>query len=148
MSVDLDAKAKRYGAFFESLSPATIGDVRSLVTENVRFKDPFNDVRGQEKLIKLLGKMFEDADDISFSMREQIGDGFVYFLRWNFTCRPKSRFLKGSWQVDGISVITLTAEGLIEEHVDYWDAAEQFYERLPMIGSLLRFVRRPLALGE
>lgn len=148
MSSDLDAKARQYGTFFETIKPETIEDVRPLVTENVRFKDPFNDVRGGDQLVRVLAKMFEDADDISFTMREQAGDGRVYFLRWNFACRPKSRFLKGLWHVDGISVISFTEAGLIEEHVDYWDAAEQLYDRLPIIGPLLRFVRRPLVLSD
>ena len=148
MKIDLAAKARDYAAFFERITPETIEDVRALVTEDVRFKDPFNDVRGIEKLLKILVKMFDDADDISFKMREQAGDGHVYFLRWHFTCRPKSRFLGGEWHVDGISVISLTETGLIEEHVDYWDAAEQLYEKLPLLGGLLRLVKRPLTLKD
>ena len=148
MTIDLDAKARAYGRFFESITPDNIDNVRALVTDDVRFKDPFNDVRGIDKLLKILTKMFDDADDISFKMREQAGTGRVYFLRWHFTCHPKSRFLKSPWQVDGISVVTLSDDGLIKEHVDYWDAGEQLYDRLPVIGSLLRFVRRPLVLSD
>lgn len=148
MSIDLDGRARTYGAFFENITPTSIDQVRSLVTEDVRFKDPFNDVSGIEKLVKILAKMFEDAEDVSFKMREQAGDGPIYFLRWHFTCRPKSRFLQADWKVDGISVISLTETGLVKEHVDYWDAAEQLYEHLPLIGPLLRFVRRPLALKD
>jgi len=148
MSSDLDAKARLYGTFFETIKPETIENVRPLVSDDVRFKDPFNDVRGYDKLLKILAKMFEDADDVAFTMREQAGEGRVYFLRWHFACRPKSRFLKGNWQVDGISVITFNEDGLITEHVDYWDAAEQLYDHLPVVGSLLRFVRRPLVLSD
>lgn len=148
MTVDLDAKVRAYGAFFENVTPDTIETVRPLVTGGVRFKDPFNDVRGIDRLLLILAKMFEDADDVSFKMREQAGEGRVYFLRWDFTCHPKSRFLSGVWKVDGISVITLTEDGLVTEHVDYWDAAEQLYERLPLIGGLLRLVRRPLTLSD
>jgi len=146
MTIDLDARAKSYGAFFENISPSSIDDARLLVTEDIRFKDPFNDVRGVENFRKILAKMFDDADDISFTMREQAGDGLVYFLRWDFSCRPKSRFLNSPWKVNGISVISFTETGLVKEHVDYWDAAEQLYEHLPVISGLLRLVRRPLTL--
>lgn len=146
MTIDLDAKVRAYGAFFETITPESIGNVRALVTDDVRFKDPFNDVRGIDNLLKILAKMFDDANDIAFTMREQAGVGHVYFLRWYFTCHPQSRFIKGPWQVDGISVVTLSDAGLISEHVDYWDAGEQLYDRLPIIGPLLRFVRRPLVL--
>jgi predicted ester cyclase len=148
MSTDFRTKAQSYGAFFEKVTPATIEDIRSLVTDDVRFKDPFNDVRGIDRLVRILEKMFEDADDIRFTMREQAGDGPVYFLRWSFSCRPRSRVLKGAWNVDGISAITLTEDGLVKEHVDYWDAGEQLYEHLPIIGNLLRIIRRRLALKD
>lgn len=148
MTIELDARARAYAAFFETITPETIDEVRALVTDDVRFKDPFNEVRGIEKLLKILAKIFDDADDIDFKMREQAGDGHVYFLRWHFTCRPKSRFLNSPWKVDGISVISLTEAGLIKEHVDYWDAAEQLYQHLPVIGGLLRLVRRPLVLSD
>lgn len=148
MTLGLDVKARDYGIFFEQISPSTIEKVRPLVTEDVRFKDPFNDVRGVDNLLKILGKMFDAANDINFTMRECAGDGLIYFLRWKFSCRPKSRFLNSPWEVDGISVISFTETGLIREHIDYWDAAGQLYEHLPLIGGLLRLVRRPLVLRD
>ncbi len=148
MTSDIDAGARAYASFFESITPARIDQARTLVTEDVRFKDPFNDVRGLDKFLKILEKMFEDADDINFRMREIAGDGPVYFLRWHFTCLPKSQFLKGEWHIDGMSVITLTDDGRVKEHVDYWDTGEYLYDRLPVIGALLRFLRRPLVLKD
>jgi len=34
--------------------------------------------------------------------------------------------------------------GKVVEHIDYWDAAEQVYERLPLLGPILRRVRQRL----
>ena len=31
--------------------------------------------------------------------------------------------------------------GLITLHRDYWDAAEELYEKLPMIGGLMRWLK-------
>jgi len=30
-------------------------------------------------------------------------------------------------------------------HRDYWDAAEELYEHLPLVGSLLRWLKRRIA---
>jgi hypothetical protein len=30
-------------------------------------------------------------------------------------------------------------------HRDYWDAAEELYEKLPLLGSLMRFLKRQAA---
>jgi hypothetical protein len=36
----------------------------------------------------------------------------------------------------------LSSEGLIAFHRDYWDAAEELYEKLPAVGSLMRWLKR------
>ncbi len=148
MMVDFTAKARSYGLFFEGIQPGNVDEIRALVTNDVRFKDPFNDVRGQDRLCRLLAKMFEDAAEISFAMREQAGDGPVHFLRWTFTCRPRSRFVKERWPIDGVSMIRFARDGLVQEHIDYWDAAEQIYGRLPVLGPLLRLASRSLTLKD
>ena len=39
----------------------------------------------------------------------------------------------------------LADDGRITLHRDYWDAAEELYEKLPVIGTLMRWLRRRLA---
>jgi hypothetical protein len=36
----------------------------------------------------------------------------------------------------------------VVEHIDYWDAAEQIYERLPVLGNVLRPIRERLGLRD
>jgi hypothetical protein len=39
----------------------------------------------------------------------------------------------------------LDPQGLIVLHRDYWDAAEELYEKLPVVGALMRWLRRRAA---
>jgi hypothetical protein len=34
------------------------------------------------------------------------------------------------------------AQGLITLHRDYWDAAEELYEKLPVLGGLMRWLKK------
>lgn len=34
------------------------------------------------------------------------------------------------------------AEGRTVMHRDYWDAAEELYEKLPLLGGLMRWLKR------
>jgi hypothetical protein len=34
------------------------------------------------------------------------------------------------------------AQGLVTLHRDYWDAAEELYEKLPVVGALMRWLKR------
>jgi hypothetical protein len=38
--------------------------------------------------------------------------------------------------------LKLDAQGLITWHRDYWDAAEELYEKLPVLGGLMRWVKK------
>jgi steroid delta-isomerase len=44
--------------------------------------------------------------------------------------------------IRGATLLRLGADGRISDHRDYWDAAEELYEKLPLIGALMRWLRR------
>ena len=44
--------------------------------------------------------------------------------------------------VRGASHLVLNEQGLVTLHRDYWDAAEELYEKLPLVGSLMRWLKR------
>ena len=35
----------------------------------------------------------------------------------------------------------LDAQGLVTLHRDYWDAAEELYEKLPVVGAMMRWLK-------
>jgi hypothetical protein len=63
-------------------------------------------------------------------------------LVWEFRFRFK-RFDTQTWQtVRGGSHLQLNADGLITLHRDYWDAAEELYEKLPVLGGFMRWLKK------
>jgi hypothetical protein len=38
--------------------------------------------------------------------------------------------------------MTFNEELLIKEHRDYWDAAEELYEKIPVLGGLMRWLKK------
>ena len=49
----------RYKGFFETVRPETLAAVVPLISEDVRFVDPFNDVHGRDAFVSVFQKMFE-----------------------------------------------------------------------------------------
>ena len=65
------------------------------------------------------------------------------FLTWNFEFRLKRfRPPRRCKRYAVRRILKLTADGLIEFHRDYWDAAEELYEKLPLLGGLMRWLKR------
>ena len=132
----------RIAVFFENLKPADVNRMAEFYTPQAYFKDPFNEVRGLEAVERIFSHMFVALDQPHFVVTGQLVDGAQCFLTWDFVFRFK-RFSPTVWQtVRGGSHIQLTPEGLIEFHRDYWDAAEELYEKLPAVGSLMRWFKR------
>jgi len=136
----------RWAAQFESLTPETIDQLRPLCAPDVRFRDPFNDVRGVDKLIRVFEGMYETCDDPRFVVLDQAVGEAACYLKWEFQFRPK-RAPGTPWRIEGMSEIHFDAQGLITAHLDHWDAGTQFYGRLPVLRGLIGFVRRRLAVN-
>ncbi|MEO0316743.1 MAG: hypothetical protein RL404_420, partial [Pseudomonadota bacterium] len=57
-----DASLARLVAFFESIAPETVGRLASVYTDDVYFKDPFNEVRGLAEVSHIFAHMFSQVD--------------------------------------------------------------------------------------
>jgi len=128
--------------FFEQLQPQDVSRLSALYAPEARFKDPFNDVRGVPEIERIFTHMFEALDTPHFIMTERIVQGQQCFLAWDFRFRFK-RFDTHTWQtIQGGTHVVFNAQGLVTLHRDYWDAAEELYEKLPVLGSLMRYLKR------
>ena len=142
----LHEAGREYQRYFEALSPATLGGLRALAAPGMHFRDPFNDLIGADKVIRSLELGYEHAEDMRFEFLDQAWSGRTCYYRWRFFFRPK-RFSGGRvWTIDGMSEVRFDAAGLVVEHLDHWDAASQFYARLPVLGRLIDLVRRRVAV--
>ena len=136
------ASANRIAELFEHLGRERLPELAALYTEGARFKDPFNEVFGTAAITHIFEHMFESLHEPRFVVTQRIVDGAQLFLVWEMHFRFK-RFDTVSPQViRGGSHLTLSPDGRISDHRDYWDAAEELYEKLPVVGGLMRWLKR------
>ena len=128
--------------WFESLTPGNLGQLEAFYTADARFKDPFNDVRGVRAITQIFKHMFVALHEPRFVVTQQIVDGAQAFLVWEFRFRFKRFDTVTEQVIRGGSHLTLAEDGRIREHRDYWDAAEELYEKLPGLGVLMRWLKR------
>jgi len=126
---------------FEELTPQTLPRLAEIYTPDARFKDPFNEVQGTAAIQHIFEHMFESLDGPRFVVRDVVAQGRQCFLTWDFVFRMK-RFSTDEQVIRGGSHLRLAEDGRIAEHRDYWDAAEELYEKLPVVGALMRWLKR------
>jgi steroid delta-isomerase len=128
--------------FFETLSPQSVAELPKFYATDCRFRDPFNDVRGIPAAQAIFHHMFERLDNPRFYVRERMVDAPRVMLTWDFEFRFRGWQPQTMQRIHGASLITFDADGLVAVHRDYWDAAEELYEKLPLLGPLLRLLKR------
>lgn len=128
--------------YFETLSPDGVAQLGTLYGPQARFVDPFNDVVGLPAIEGIFAHMFVALEAPRFVITERIVQGQQCFLTWDFHFRFKS-FQKDTPQtIRGGSHLVFSDEGLVTLHRDYWDAAAELYEKLPVVGSVMRWLKR------
>ena len=132
-------------AFFETLTPATLPTMASVYSDDARFIDPFNDVTGQPAIRAVFEHMFATLDEPRFEVIEAMTEGDQCFLVWNFHFRRRGRTAAGS--IHGASHLRFASDGRVVLHRDYWDAAQQVYEGVPVLGAVMRWLRHRLSAG-
>ena len=135
--------AIQYGDFFENLSKEdTEESYRIFFDENSSFEDPFQKVQGLDAIYKVFEHMYTTLEDPKFRVDEIIENDSIAYLKWHFYFKLSKNEEEQSFV--GVSRVEFDRLGKVISHVDYWDAASNVYEKIPLLGSLLRMIKRKL----
>lgn len=140
----LQAALARLKIFFETLDVASVERLREVYAADAYFKDPFNEVRGLAEVERIFRHMFVQVKDPRFVVHEMVAQGGQAFITWDFVFELH-RFSRGQQVVRGASHLRFDATGKVSYHRDYWDLAEELYEKLPVLGGLMRLLKRRAA---
>ena len=131
--------------YFETITEATVPQLRDFYAADAYFKDPFNEVHKVEQIEHIFAHMFGPLSEPRFIVHTRIEQGDEAFLTWDFRFRIKKYKPDVEQVIRGGSHLCFDAQNKVCYHRDYWDAAEELYEKLPLIGGLMRFVKRRMA---
>jgi steroid delta-isomerase len=127
--------------FFESVTPATVSRVLQIYAPDAYFKDPFNEVRGHMAIEHLFAHMFRQVRDPRFIITARVMQEDDLFLTWDFRFHMP-RYASREQCIRGTTHFRFDQDSRVAYHHDYWDAAEELYEKLPIVGSFMRLLKR------
>jgi len=138
-----DARVLQVQQFFLTLTADSVRRIGEVYAPDATFKDPFNEVQGLDAIARIFVHMFEQVDAPRFTVLEAVAEGDQAFLTWEFHLRRKGAAQEIT--IRGASHLRFDASGRIRKHRDYWDAAEELYEKLPLLGAVMRWLKRRAA---
>jgi hypothetical protein len=136
-----DPRVARLRTYFETLTPEAVDRLGDFYAPEARFKDPFNEVTGVPAIRAIFQAMYRRVDRPRFVITRTLCEGDEAFLAWEFLFCFKGDSARER-TIRGATHIQFAADGRVVLHRDYWDAAEELYEKLPVLGSLMRWLKR------
>ncbi|MBD3792174.1 MAG: nuclear transport factor 2 family protein [Campylobacterales bacterium] len=131
----------RVKTFFETLDEeVTLDDLKSIYAEQVHFKNPFYELDDIAALYRFFRQLYQDIDDPTLLITESVSEGEIIYLNWIF--RFSFHENQERFSIDGVSRMCFDERGKIFEHTDYWDVGENIYETFPLLGTLIRWVKK------
>jgi hypothetical protein len=116
-----------------------------IYSDDVRFSDPAHSLNGLSALREYFAELYANVEQITFDFSSPRISNDQVFVQWVMRLRHP-RLNRGSEiQVPGISCLHFTENGLVDEHRDYFDLGILLYEQLPLLGPLVRAVKRRFA---
>lgn len=140
-----DARTARLADAYVTLSRERLPALLALYDKQAVFKDPFNNVQGRVAIDRIFSQMFDELVEPRFSVLTQASEGDDAFLTWVLRFHRGRR--SAPMEIRGATHLRFNESGLVVLHRDYWDAAEELYEKLPVLSVLMRALRRRLAAG-
>lgn len=138
----LEPELERFFDTYRCLNRDNLDLLGGIYSENIRFSDPAHSLKGLPALRDYFAELYANVDQISFEFSSpRISDNQV-FVQWVMRLRHPRLNRGGEVEVPGISCLHFAENGLVDEHRDYFDLGVLLYEQLPLLGPLVRAVKR------
>lgn len=124
--------------WYTTLTPDTLGQTGAYYASDATFRDPFNDVTGVPAITGIFAHMFATTEQPRFVIVDCLEQERQAVVTWVFHFRLRGQ----DYQIEGGSHLRFNAQGLVQMHRDYWDAAEELFQKLPLVGAPVRWLRR------
>ena len=133
---------------FNALNKNNVSEVvDTFYHPDLEFSDPIVKVKGREAMKKYYADMYKKVEEVKFAFNEFVSMGDTVVGVWVMTLKTDSLNGGEPFTVDGNSVIRFR-DGQAIYHRDYFDVGAMVYEKIPVVGWMVRKVKSKLESGH
>ena len=140
MSGSLD----RFKTAFNQLNKDRLDLLEEIYAPDVAFRDPVHELRGLPALRDYYGRLYQGVVSCRFDFEDEVIAGQQGMLVWNMRFQH-ARFRRGEMlELRGVSHLQFHDDGKVFQHHDYFDMGAFIYERIPVLGGVIRAIKHRL----
>ncbi len=139
-AAESEAAIGRFREFFKNVTPESLREkTAGLYAEDVWFNDTLKTLRGRAALEAYFLKTMDHVDLFQTEVNDVARSNGDFYVRWTMDIRFKGA--KEPVRTIGVSLLRFDREGRVVLHQDFWDSAAGFYEHLPVLGGVMRWIK-------
>ena len=127
-----------FKSVYSKLDADSIGLVSTIYDDNITFVDPFHEIRGLSNLTEYFSKLYKNLESCKFEFTEVYSKPSSALITWNMAFKHQS-LSRDVIEVAGNTQIRFDEK--IYFHRDYFDAGKMLYENIPVIRTLIKFIK-------
>jgi len=134
----------RFKNMFNQLDKNHLELLEQIYTPDVKFRDPVHTLNGLPALRDYYSRLYEGVLSCQFTFEAEVIESQQGMLAWVMRFQHR-RFRAGeTLELSGISQLQFLDDGRVHNHRDYFDMGEFIYERAPILGSVIRAIKKRL----
>lgn len=133
---------ERFKATFNELNADNLDRLDAIYAADVDFRDPVHALRGLDALRAYYRRLYAGVEACRFDYTDTVVQGGTAVVLWTMHLRHR-RFRAGETLVlDGASHLRFGER--VYRHHDYFDMGAFIYERVPVLGAVIRRIKSGL----
>ena len=125
---------------YQNLNKENLAQLKSIYSDNILFIDPMHQLQGIDALITYFTNLYENMDQCRFHIKTIIEEQNEACIVWQMIFSHKKINKGKPILVNGSSHLQFSEK--IDNHRDYLDLGEMIYEHLPIIGPVIKTIKK------
>ncbi|SFR45511.1 SnoaL-like domain-containing protein [Marinobacter daqiaonensis] len=137
----VEGTVDRFQRLFNTMCAGNVGNLDDVYGSDVQFIDPFGEVDGIVGLRAYFEKVYSNVSSCHFEFSDTVFNGNQACVTWTMYLKHPRLRRGREVTVAGMSHLQVS-EGRVRYHRDYFDAGELLYQNLPLLGTVIRWIRK------
>ncbi|MFL0811582.1 MAG: nuclear transport factor 2 family protein [Agarilytica sp.] len=133
---------QNFVALYSDFQHSDLKELARIYSKDVVFADPVHEIRGIDPLIRYFESVMNGVEECRFDCYRVVTEQTNSTVEW----RMRFRHVRLGSRLIAVSGVSLLEHDThITRHRDYYDMGEMLYEQVPVLGAVVKGLKRKLA---
>lgn len=133
---------EKFNQFYQQLNSADLSGLNQVYRFDIEFIDPVHHMHGIQALEQYFKNMMQDLIHCDFEIHQITEQEQQAYINWTMHFQHPRLNNSNTIHVDGVSHLKFDEQ--VYFHRDYYDVGAMLYENIPVLGGIVKGIRKRL----